>query len=88
MQNTFLPYAQRSKNVRVLIAGKEVPTPSIEWEAEIINLEGIDLPHWKEYAKQDLHIEVSDEVLVTFWRAAQGHPLRMQQLLQIVEQGR
>lgn len=80
MTQSFLPNVHRSKQLTVVVAGITVPVPTLSWDARKISLKGIPLSHWKSYVETQ-QLRISSEDLAAYWKALEGHPLRMLQLL-------
>ena len=80
--HSFLPTLKTLNNVSVIIAGVQVPEPTLEWEAEKLILGGIALKHWTEYLKTEA-IDISDEDLKLMWQSCDGQPLRMLELITV-----
>ena len=80
--NTFLHYANLSPNLSIIISGREVPKPTLEWIdiSHHLELEGIDAIHWYSYA-QSIGLQLNLEWIKGCCFVLKGHPLYMAQIL-------
>jgi hypothetical protein len=76
LSGTFLPGVGRSPNLSVVIAGRNVPEPTLEWEGlcRVLTLPAIAAEHWHSYAK-NLGIGVSLDFIKGCCYACKGHSL-------------
>lgn len=84
---TFLNHAHRSPNLVVVIAGQKVPEATIDWEHQHIPLKGIAAEHWHRHAQAN-GIAVSLDWINGCCHALQGHPLKMAELLNSLQERR
>jgi hypothetical protein len=79
MVNSFLPYAHRSPQLTVVVAGRKVPQSSLKWEAIHHELRGIAFEHWKQHA-EDLGLPASADLIQGCCLTCEGQPLKMLQI--------
>ena len=84
LEEAFLAHASRAENLVAVIAGRQVPETSLEWETccQHHRLGGLRDPElWQNYAKQ-IGAEVPyAEGIAAFCDIFDGHPLQMMQTL-------
>jgi hypothetical protein len=80
--SNFLHQIKSSSNISVIIAGRQVPEPSTEWNNICTNLSlgGIESIHWHDYAKS-IGVNLGAKWIEGCCFAIKGHPLQMAQIL-------
>ena len=78
----FLPRFRLNQNLMAVLAGQNVPQPTLEWTGihREIHLEGISETHWLEFAKL-INSQASEEFIKGFSAYRHGHPLEMATML-------
>ena len=71
LAGSFLPRAQRSPQLFVVLAGQRMPEQALDWECRDVTLGPIDPEHWLEYA-QSLSIQLSIDLIQNCWRSCNG----------------
>lgn len=89
LSKDFLRIVNEAPGVIIVAAGRNViePSPEIQNIFTHIDLKGIDLAEWQEYAKQ-LSIHLPSEYLNGVHDIAKGNPMLMTQLLMALERGK
>jgi len=69
---------QRIGSLLIVVAGKDIPPPTGEWESccKTIHLQPLQLEHWKEYARQ-LADDISEELIERVYARYRHSPLDM-----------
>jgi hypothetical protein len=74
----FLPLVAQTKGLVVVIAGRYLPEPQLEWVDSLvqIKLRGLTAEEWLEYAKQS-NINIGSSAILELYRVLEGNPLYM-----------
>ena len=82
LSGSFLPRAQRSPELYVVLAGQRVPEQSLDWDCCDLPLGPIAPEHWLAYA-QSLGIQgLSLELIQNCWHTYRGHTITIASALQ------
>ena len=84
LEGSFLAHVHRTTNLVVVIAGRQVPATSLEWEAccQHLCLENLPEPGlWQTYAERIGAVLPSPEFIPVFCHHFDGHPLKMMEAL-------
>jgi len=82
--NSFLLNAHRSSNLTVVIAGREVPEPSLQWSHIHLPLRGIENKHWHDHARS-IGLTIEAKLIDNCCASCNGSPLAMLQVFRMLQ---
>jgi hypothetical protein len=77
LEGPFLARLQYAPELVVVLAGQVMPEPTSDWEdlAHFMELGGIPVSHWRQYA-QETGMQVSEKLIDGIWVVTRGHPIQ------------